>query len=292
MSSPGTLRVGCRRRPRPARPAGRLGSFGLAAEGDGGRRRRGGPVERRAPPSPGQARPPEQRRHADATRGPGAILAAAAKRVHSAAVLGRPTIAARNRLMRRRLAAAGHLDGVVQRSSDMLLPPSCRVVTLGGLDGAAGPTRIPLATPAGALRARYPALRGSPAQGLRVRGRLLRCHPLGRREHHRGLRYPGRARLHGGSRPEPRAARAGSAATGAGRATCSSANAGRTRTARRCSRRSRRVRERYPDARLDVVGDHPRLDAAGCRRPRAALAARTPPTRSCMAALYRSATAS
>ena len=54
----------------------------------------------------------------------------AAKRVHGAAALGRPTIAVRNWLMRRRLAAAGTLDGVVERSSDMLLPASCRVVTL------------------------------------------------------------------------------------------------------------------------------------------------------------------
>jgi glycosyltransferase involved in cell wall biosynthesis len=55
---------------------------------------------------------------------------AAARRVHGAAALGRPTIAARNRLMRRHLASAGPLDGIVQRSSDMLLPASCRVVTL------------------------------------------------------------------------------------------------------------------------------------------------------------------
>jgi glycosyltransferase involved in cell wall biosynthesis len=55
---------------------------------------------------------------------------AAARRVHGAAALGRPTIAARNLLMRRHLASAGPLDGIVQRSSDMLLPRNCRVVTL------------------------------------------------------------------------------------------------------------------------------------------------------------------
>jgi glycosyltransferase involved in cell wall biosynthesis len=54
----------------------------------------------------------------------------AAKRVHSAAVLGRPTITARSLLMRRHLASAGPLDGIVQRSGDMQLPPSYRVVTL------------------------------------------------------------------------------------------------------------------------------------------------------------------
>jgi glycosyltransferase involved in cell wall biosynthesis len=53
----------------------------------------------------------------------------AAKHVHSAAQLGRPTIAARNRLMRKGLASAGSLDGLVQRGCEMLLPPGHRVVT-------------------------------------------------------------------------------------------------------------------------------------------------------------------
>lgn len=57
-------------------------------------------------------------------------LRGAIKRTHSAAQLGRPTIAARQWLMGRRLAAAGHLDGVVQRGSEMRLPSSCRVATL------------------------------------------------------------------------------------------------------------------------------------------------------------------
>ncbi len=54
---------------------------------------------------------------------------AAAARVHSAAKLGRPTIAARNVLMRRRLAAAGSLDGIVQRGCELRLPAAQRVVT-------------------------------------------------------------------------------------------------------------------------------------------------------------------
>ena len=54
---------------------------------------------------------------------------AAATRLHRAAQLGRPTIAARNRLMRRRLAAAGPLDGIVQRGCEMLLAPGQRFVT-------------------------------------------------------------------------------------------------------------------------------------------------------------------
>jgi len=52
-----------------------------------------------------------------------------AKRVHAAARLGRPTIAARNRLLRSRLAAAGALDGVVQRGCELLLPRGPRLVT-------------------------------------------------------------------------------------------------------------------------------------------------------------------
>jgi glycosyltransferase involved in cell wall biosynthesis len=52
------------------------------------------------------------------------------KRVHSAARLGRPTIAARWFLIRRRLAAAGTLDAVIQRGSEMRLPASRRIVTL------------------------------------------------------------------------------------------------------------------------------------------------------------------
>lgn len=54
----------------------------------------------------------------------------AVKRSHSAAQLGRPTTAAREWVLRRRLAAAGRLDGIVQRGSELRLPPSCRVATL------------------------------------------------------------------------------------------------------------------------------------------------------------------
>ncbi|HEY4812630.1 MAG TPA: glycosyltransferase family 4 protein [Solirubrobacteraceae bacterium] len=53
----------------------------------------------------------------------------AAKHAHSAAQLGRPTIAARNRLMRQRLTDTGRLDGIVQRSCNMVLPEGQRVVT-------------------------------------------------------------------------------------------------------------------------------------------------------------------
>lgn len=53
----------------------------------------------------------------------------AAGDVHAAAQLGRPTIAARNRLLRRRLAAAGALDGIVQRGCELRLPAGARLVT-------------------------------------------------------------------------------------------------------------------------------------------------------------------
>jgi glycosyltransferase involved in cell wall biosynthesis len=57
-------------------------------------------------------------------------LREAAKRLHGAAQLGRPTIATRRLLMRARLAAAGPLDAIVQRGSEMRLPPGSRIVTL------------------------------------------------------------------------------------------------------------------------------------------------------------------
>jgi glycosyltransferase involved in cell wall biosynthesis len=56
-------------------------------------------------------------------------LRGAARRVHGAAKLGRPTIAARTLMMRRDLAAANALDAVVQRASDMELPSSARIVS-------------------------------------------------------------------------------------------------------------------------------------------------------------------
>jgi glycosyltransferase involved in cell wall biosynthesis len=54
---------------------------------------------------------------------------AGVRRTHAAAQLGRPTIAARWLTMRRRLAAAGPLDGIVQRGCELRLPGHRRVVT-------------------------------------------------------------------------------------------------------------------------------------------------------------------
>jgi glycosyltransferase involved in cell wall biosynthesis len=52
-----------------------------------------------------------------------------ARRVHGAAKLGRPTVAVRTAMMRRDLARAGALDAVVQRASDMELPPGAPIVS-------------------------------------------------------------------------------------------------------------------------------------------------------------------
>lgn len=54
---------------------------------------------------------------------------AAIKRQHSAAQLGRPTVAARWLQLRRELASAGTLDAVVQRGCEMRLPGRNRVIT-------------------------------------------------------------------------------------------------------------------------------------------------------------------
>lgn len=56
-------------------------------------------------------------------------LRAGAQRAHAAAQLGRPTILTRRLLVRRRLAAVGRLDGIVQRGSEMQLPDRCPLVT-------------------------------------------------------------------------------------------------------------------------------------------------------------------
>ncbi len=56
-------------------------------------------------------------------------LAAAVKRSHAAAKLGRPTMAARWLTTRVRLAQAGRLDGIIQRGCELRLPGHRRIVT-------------------------------------------------------------------------------------------------------------------------------------------------------------------
>jgi glycosyltransferase involved in cell wall biosynthesis len=55
---------------------------------------------------------------------------ARAKQLHAPAQLGRPMVVAREYVIRRRLPAAASLDGVVQRGSEMRLPDGYRYVTL------------------------------------------------------------------------------------------------------------------------------------------------------------------
>ena len=57
-------------------------------------------------------------------------LRASVARLHHAAQLGRPMLAARWMLVRRKLAAAGALDAIVQRGCEMRLPGGHPVVTL------------------------------------------------------------------------------------------------------------------------------------------------------------------
>jgi glycosyltransferase involved in cell wall biosynthesis len=52
-----------------------------------------------------------------------------AKRTHAAAQHGLPTITARWLLLRRRMPAPGSLDGIIQRGSEMRLPPGHRIVS-------------------------------------------------------------------------------------------------------------------------------------------------------------------
>jgi glycosyltransferase involved in cell wall biosynthesis len=58
-----------------------------------------------------------------------ADLRRAAREAHAAAKLGRPTMAARRLLIRRRLAQAGALEGIVQRGSELRLPGGRRIVS-------------------------------------------------------------------------------------------------------------------------------------------------------------------
>jgi glycosyltransferase involved in cell wall biosynthesis len=212
----------------------------------------------------------------------------AAKRVHSAAMLGRPTIAARNRLLRRRLAAAWPLDGVVQRCSDMLLPPSVRVVTLED------------STVLQALRAYpWPHLQALSARELR------RYAERQRKVYESAVACCGATHWVADSIVEDYGIppeRVFTVGLGQNHETTGPAprdwstprylfvgkrwlhkNGPAVLTA------FARVRERYPDARLDVVGDHPRLDAPGVVG-HGLLSLLDPADQERLAALYRSAT--
>lgn len=213
----------------------------------------------------------------------------AAKRVHGAAQLARPTIAARNWLIRRRLATAGTLDGIVQRGSEMVLPPARRFVTFEDST---------------VLQAResyqWPHLRGLTEEDLhRYADRQRRIYEsavaccctthwvaesitrsygipadrvfvVGNGQNHPAREATPR------DWSNPRYLFVGVDWTRKNGAAVVSAFT--------------RVRERYPDARLDVVGGHPRLEVPGVVG-HGPLSRENPADRERIAAMYRSATA-
>jgi len=214
---------------------------------------------------------------------------AAAKRVHGAAALGRPTIAARNLLMRRHLASAGPLDGIVQRSSDMQLPSSSRVVTLED-------------------STLLQALRAFPWQHLQE----LSERDVQRYVDRQRMVYESAVACCGatdwvtdsiindyGIPPE----RVFTVGFGPNHEPAEPAPRDWSRprylfVGKRWIHKNgpavltafAQVRERHPDARLDVVGDHPRLDQPGVVG-HGMLSLLDPDQQERLAALYRSATA-
>jgi glycosyltransferase involved in cell wall biosynthesis len=213
----------------------------------------------------------------------------AAKRAHSAAQLGRPTIAARNRLVRERLARTGKLDGIVQRGCEMALPRGLRMVTyedstleqarhsypwphLQGLSGA------DLERYAERQRRAYAAAVACCCTTHWVAQSITGSYGVPAER----VCVVGNGQNHPSSEATPRdwstprylfvgvdwVRKNGPAVVSA----------------------FARVTERYPDARLDVVGEHPRLDTPGVVG-HGPLSRSDPEHRERIAALYRSATA-
>ncbi len=212
---------------------------------------------------------------------------AAARRVHSAAQLGRPTIAARNRMMRRRLAHTGALDGIVQRGCEMLLPRAQRFVTYED------------STVAQALSYPWPHLQGlSAADVERYAARQRRVYAL----------------AHACCACTHWAAESITGSYGIAAERVFVVGLGQNHPPAELSPRDwsvprylfvgvdwerkngpavvaafSRVREQHPEARLDVVGGHPRLDAPGVVG-HGPLSRTNPAERELVASLYRSAT--
>jgi glycosyltransferase involved in cell wall biosynthesis len=212
----------------------------------------------------------------------------AAKRVHGAAMLGRPTIAARNRLMRRLLASAGHLDGVVQRCSDMLLPRSQRVVTLEDSTVVQATQAYPwphlqalsereIQRYADRQRKVYEAAVACCGSTHWVADSIVKDYEIPPER----VFTVGLGQNHEATEPAPRdwskprylfVGKDWMRKNGPAVLTAFA-----------------RVRERRPDAQLDVVGEHPRLGAAGVVG-HGPLSILDPSDRERMAALYRVAT--
>jgi|HubBroStandDraft_2_1064218.scaffolds.fasta_scaffold00293_2 glycosyltransferase involved in cell wall biosynthesis len=212
----------------------------------------------------------------------------AAKHAHSAARLGRPTIAARNRLMRSRLAAAGGLDGVVQRSCDMLLAPGQRVVTFEDSTVLQARESYPWphlqALTAADFRRYEDRQRSAYAAALAccctthwvaesITGSYgvpaERVFVVGNGQNHQAVEVASR------EWSNPRYLFVGVDWT--------------RKNGDAVVRAFTRVREQCPDARLDVVGGHPRLDAPGVIG-HGSLSRANADDRERLAVLYRSAT--
>jgi glycosyltransferase involved in cell wall biosynthesis len=212
----------------------------------------------------------------------------AAKHAHSAAQLGRPTIAARNRQMRSRLAAAGSLDGVVQRSCNMLLPLGHRVVTfedstvLQARESYAWPhlkalTEMDFRRYEARQRRAYAAAIACCCTTHWVAGSIIdsygipaeRVFVVGNGQNHPAVEVAAR------EWSTPRYLFVGVDWT--------------RKNGSAVVRAFTRVREQYPDAQLDVVGVHPRLDAPGVIG-HGSLSRANPNDRARLAALYSSAT--
>jgi glycosyltransferase involved in cell wall biosynthesis len=212
----------------------------------------------------------------------------AARHLHSAAQLGRPTIAARNRLMHKGLASAGSLDGVVQRGCEMQLPPGHRVVTFEDSTLLQARESYP-----------WPHLRAlSETDFQRYADRQRRCYAaaiaccatthwaaeslihsygvpaervfvIGNGQNHPSPETPAR------DWSSPRYLFVGVDWTRKNGPAVLTAFA--------------RIRELHPDAQFDIVGGHPRLDAPGVIG-HGPLSRSNPNDRERIATLYRSAT--
>jgi glycosyltransferase involved in cell wall biosynthesis len=213
---------------------------------------------------------------------------AAAARAHSAAQLGRPTISARNRMMRRHLEQSGPLDGIVQRGCEMLLPAGQRFVTYED------------STVAQALSYPWPHLQGLSAADIeRYAARQRRVYALARAccacthwaadsiTGSYGI-APERVFVVGLGQNHPPAELA-PRDWSVPRYLFVGVDWERKNGPAVVSAFSR-VRERHPEARLDVVGGHPRLDVPGVVG-HGPLSRTDPAERELVAALYRSATA-
>jgi glycosyltransferase involved in cell wall biosynthesis len=216
-------------------------------------------------------------------------LRGAAKSVHGAAKLGRPTVTARSVLMRRRVASAGRLDGLIQRGSELRLPSGRGFVTYDDstvVQARAaypwphleGMTDADLARYAERQRRIFGAATACCCATHWVADSVVSDYGIDRDR----VFTVGLGQNHEIPLPEsrdwstPRYLFVGSDWTRKNGPAVVAAFA--------------QVRERHPDARLDLVGDHPPIDAPGVVA-HGRLSLVTPADRWRMATLYGQATA-